>query len=358
VRTLDQASAFKLRFWPLQAGGWALYAIAIVTSNLALRHEKELVAFRATFLLTAFLASFAMYVLCRSLLRHQASLVTSLITCLLTCSVLGFCCSAISLWAEIRFGGSTYPFHWASAFSGMTGGAFVLIAWSAIYFGVKQYQALEGEKRLLRVSEASARDAQLLALRYQLQPHFLFNTLNAISSLVVGEKPQLATQMISRLAELLRSTLDAPDIHFVTLAEELVVVKEYLAIEEVRFGSRLQVNIHVPHETLSVQVPRFILQPLVENAIRHGISHMASGGRIILTATLHADTLALRMENDIAANRGQAKGVAGVGLPNTRERLNQIYGGGSSFVAQEEDQTFVLVLRIPTASPELEGVQQ
>jgi hypothetical protein len=85
---------------------------------------------------------------------------------------------------------------------------------------------------------------------------------------------------------------------------------------------------------------------------------MASGGRIILTATLHADTLALRMENDIAANRGQAKGVAGVGLANTRERLNQIYTGGSSFVAQEEDQTFVLDLRIPTASPEVEGVQQ
>jgi sensor histidine kinase YesM len=364
VRTLDRASAFKLRFWPLQAGGWTLYAIAIATSNLALRHEKELVAFRATFLLSAFLASFAMYALCKSLLRHQASLLTSLITCLLACSVLGLGCSAISLWSEVRFGGSTYPFHWASAFSGMTGGAFVLIAWSAIYFGVKQYQALEEEKRLLRVAETSARNAQLLALRYQLQPHFLFNTLNAISSLVVGEKPQLATQMISRLAELLRSTLDAPEIHFVTLAEELVVVKEYLAIEEVRFGSRLRVQMHVPAEILAVQVPRFILQPLVENAIRHGISHMPAGGRIVFTATKYADTLALRMENDFVVRQVRANGETGVGLANTRERLNQIYGGASSFAAAEEGQTFVLALRIPITSSEhshsisVEGARQ
>jgi two-component system sensor histidine kinase AlgZ len=260
------------------------------------------------------------------------------------------------LWAEIRFGGRTYPFRWASALSGMTGGAFVLIAWSAIYFGVKQYQALEEEKRLLRVSEASARDAQLLALRYQLQPHFLFNTLNAVSSLIVGEKPQLATQMISRLADLLRSTLEAPEIHFVTLAEELIVMKEYLAIEEVRFGSRLQVKIDVSHDTLSVQVPRFILQPLVENAIRHGISHMATGGRIILTAALQADTLALRMENDIAANRSGNEGMAGVGLANTRERLDQIYGREGSLTARAEKQTFVLDLRIPPALPEANGV--
>src|SRR6202522_3550198 len=119
--------------------------------------------------------------------------------------------------------------------------AIILIAWSALYFGIKHYGTVEEQRERLLESEATAREAQLLALRYQLQPHFLFNTLNAISALVVGNHPELATQTISRLADLLRSTLDEPDVHFVSLAEELVVVKEYLSIEEVRFGSRLRV---------------------------------------------------------------------------------------------------------------------
>jgi hypothetical protein len=348
VLILDR-SRFKLSFWPLQGGGWLLYAIGTVTSNLPLRHEKDVVAFRISFLISAFLASFVMYAICRSLWR-RVSLFRALVLCMLACSVLGFGCSSFALWSEIHFGGRPGVFSWWTVLSGFTGGAFVLVAWSAIYFGIKQYQALEAEKRLLRASEASAREAQLLALRYQLQPHFLFNTLNAISSLIVGEKPQLATQMISRLAELLRSTLDAPEVHFATLAEELVVVREYLSIEEVRFGPRLNVSFATPPDALAVQIPRFILQPLIENAIRHGIAHLPKGGSIVLTAATNVDKLQLRIENDVASSSERESGHSGLGLANTRERIQQIYGArGLLTVVSNQPRSFVVNLTIPIA---------
>jgi hypothetical protein len=339
---------FKLSFWPLQLGGWFLYTVAIATSNLPLRHEKELVAFRATFLISAFLASFWMYALCRAVRVRQVAVLPAVVLCMVACAILGLGCSAVAVWSEIYFGGSPFPFHWSSALSGMTGGAFVLIAWCAIYSGIKQYQALEVERERLYAAEVTAREAQLLALRYQVQPHFLFNTLNAISSLVVGNKPELATQMISRLGDLLRSTLDEPDVHFVSLAEELAVVKEYLCIEEIRFGARLRVTFGIPAETLSLQVPRFILQPLVENAIRHGISHLPAGGSLRLCAAREHESVELRIENDVAATRPSPERCAGLGLANTRERVSQIYGSRASVTVRDQPpKNFLVILSLP-----------
>src|SRR5271163_5035637 len=123
--------------------------------------------------------------------------------------------------------------------------AIILIAWSALYFGIKHYGTVEEQKDKLMASEATAREAQLQALRYQLQPHFLFNTLNAISALVVSKQPELATEMIAKLAGLLRNPLSFPETHVVTLREELAVTEEYLSIEQVRFGPRLTVSLKV-----------------------------------------------------------------------------------------------------------------
>ena len=234
-------SGFTLSFWRLQLSGWLVFAIASATSNLPLRHDRGLVAFRAALVVSTFVASFITYGLCRTIRIRHIGVAASISLCTLACAVLGFLCSAAALWSEIHIGGTEGAFHWSAALSNMTGGAFVLVAWCAIYAGTKQYQALEVEKQRLLAAEKTAREAQLLALRYQLQPHFLFNTLNAISSLIVGNQPKQATQMISRLGDLLRSTLDEPDTHFVSLADELVVVNEYLAIEEIRFGPRLRV---------------------------------------------------------------------------------------------------------------------
>jgi hypothetical protein len=342
-----RGTEYKLSFWPLQLGGWLLYTLVSASSNLPLRHEKGLVTFRAGFLVCAFLSSFVMYPICRALRLRKVSVLFAVAICLVVSTVLGLGCSAAAVWSEIHLGGYAEPFRWSAALSGMTGGAFVLIAWCAIYSGIKQYQSLEEEKARLRAAEASARDAQLLALRYQLQPHFLFNTLNAISSLVVGAKPQLATQMISRLGELLRSTLEEPDVHFVSLADELIVVKEYLAIEEIRFGARLRVVFDVSAETLVCKVPRFILQPLVENAIRHGVSHLPAGGSVSIRATSENGQLMLQVVNDKQARPESTPECTGLGLANTRQRMTEIYGTGAVITVQEHVEVFSVTLALP-----------
>jgi LytS/YehU family sensor histidine kinase len=225
----------------------------------------------------------------------------------------------------------------------------IFIAWSALYFGIKHYGTVEEQRERLLKSEATAREAQLQALRYQLQPHFLFNTLNAISSLVVSRQPERATEMIARLAGLLRNTLSVPEVHLITFREELAVTEEYLSIEQVRFGPRLTVSLSVSPEASEVTVPRFLLQPIVENAIRHGIARCPSGGEVSITAVVSEGQLRIDVENDrTEAQLNPGDEGTGLGLANTRTRLEQIYGKqGSMTVTATQNNRFLVSIRFP-----------
>jgi two-component system sensor histidine kinase AlgZ len=220
-------------------------------------------------------------------------------------------------------------------------GWFVLVAWVAFYFGIKHYLALEQKHHqliateiLARESQLLAKEAQLLALRYQLQPHFLFNTMNAISALVL-DRPHVAKQMIGKLGILLRSTLDVPDLHYIPLSDELAVTEEYLAIEAIRFGDRLAVHWDVDPALSDTLVPRLILQPLVENAMRHGIARRENGGFILVKTQRKGDHLSVTIENEPPEESadilfdGFAR-AGGVGLQNVRLRLEHIYGSEST----------------------------
>jgi two-component system sensor histidine kinase AlgZ len=299
---------------------------------LPLRSMRDDVAYHSTLLLSGFLLSFVMYAVCHALWKARVPLIRSLFTCTVVAYGLGFVCSAVSVWSEIRFGGVHETFHWSYIFIYASGSCFVFIAWGFLYFGIKHYYALEDERQRVQAMEVMARDAQMRALRYQLQPHFLFNTLNAISTLVLDNQPRLATQMIARLADLLRRTLESPDTHQVSLREEIAVTSEYLALEKVRFGSRLNVTYAIGAETQDAQVPRFLLQPLVENAIRHGIARRPQGGNLVLRSEVVGGRLRVRIENDGAEDdnpvllRKTSFAHRGVGLTNTRARLQQMYG--------------------------------
>jgi hypothetical protein len=319
-------------FWPLQLGGWLLYATAVTASMVPLRDMREDVAYHAMFLLSGFVCSFVMYAVCHALWNAKAPLYRALFCCVALAYALGVLVSATADWSEIHYGGARSRFHWSYAFAGATGSGFVLIAWSALYFGIKHYQVLQEERQRLLALEAMARDAQMRALRYQLQPHFLFNTLNAISTLVLDNQPRIATQMIARLADLLRRTLESPDTHQVSLREEIAVTKEYLALEKIRFGPRLAITFSIDAETQDAQIPRFLLQPLVENAIRHGIAKRQQGGTVSLRSEAVGGRLRIRIENDGAEDddpvlqRASISPHRGVGLANTRARLLQMYG--------------------------------
>jgi hypothetical protein len=326
-------SSSRLRsFWQFQLGGWLLYATTVAASMFPMRYAREDVAYHGMFLLSGFLLSFVMYGVCHALWQARVPLIRALFTCTVVAYGLGFLVSAISVWSELRFGEGTSHFHWSHIFGYATGSCFVLAAWGFLYFGIKHYQGWEEEKGRLQALEVMAREAQMRALRYQLQPHFLFNILNAISTLVLDNQPRIATQMIARLADLLRRTLESPDTHQVSLKEEIAVTKEYLALEKIRFGPRLMVSFAIDPETQEALVPRFLLQPLVENAIRHGIAKRPDGGNLVLRSDMAGGRLRVRIENDGAEDdepvlrRNTAAPHRGVGLTNTRARLQQMYG--------------------------------
>jgi sensor histidine kinase YesM len=340
----------KPDFWLLQLGGWTLYGLATAISYIPFRNMHEEVAYRIAFVGTTFLASFIVHLLCRWLWRRSTPLSSAMFYSVLLAYVLGVLCTASSAVIALHFAANREPLSWTMVASRAFEAAIVLIAWSALYFGIKHYAMAQDQKAKLLASEATAREAQLQALRYQLQPHFLFNTLNAISSLVVSQQPKLATQMIAKLGDLLRSSLSFPEAHAVTLREELSLTEEYLSIEQVRFGSRLAVALSVSPETYEAQVPRFLLQPLVENAVRHGISHCPHGGEIAIRAWAQGQRLEIQVENDrpeeaVKPADGHREGL---GLANTRARLEKLYGErGNLSISEGQQGRFLISLSFP-----------
>jgi LytS/YehU family sensor histidine kinase len=212
--------------------------------------------------------------------------------------------------------------------------AFAILAWSVLYVGIKHQQALYRERERALRAEALAHEARLEALRWQLNPHFLFNSLNAISTLVVDGRAADAAKTIARLADLLRSTLQRSDGSDIPLAEEMELVRQYLDIEQVRLGDRLTLEVDVAADAWTARVPSMLLQPLVENAVRHAVAPREEGGRIVVSARRDNGTLQLSVEDDgpglgdpAARQLGDS---AGVGLVNTRERLRYRYGADHS----------------------------
>ncbi len=301
---------------------------------------------------SAFLASFPLYVLCRHLSRAGVPLLRALCFCALPCYLLGLLCTVLGRAAQVRYAHEPFTMSWPIALAEAISSSLVLDAWCALYFGIKHYQTVQEQRARLLAAETAIRDAQLLALHYQLQPHFLFNTLNAISTLVVSHQPQRATEMIARLAGLLRTTLNSPRTHTVMLRAELAVIEEYLSIERVRFGERLKVSYRVAAEALEAHVPRFLLQPLVENAIRHGISRLAAGGSISISARVAAQELILEVVND--AEPSVSESAVGVGLSNTRARLAQLYGQRAALSVGPAGSEYRALLTIPYAATPVE----
>lgn len=214
-------------------------------------------------------------------------------------------------------------FRWIWIFTGLDGCWLALIAFCGIQAMVLHRMALRAEGERLRRAAQAARDAELRALRYQLQPHFLFNTLNAISSLVSDDRKRDATRMIARLGDFLRTTLEETRGHEVTVADELAFTSAYLDIEKARLGERLLVDVHTGPGVLDALVPCLLLQPLVENAIRHGIAPRSVGGRVAIAVERDADVLRITVENDVP--HGHRPGDHGVGLANVRARLAALY---------------------------------
>jgi len=199
-------------------------------------------------------------------------------------------------------------------------------------------------KRLSQQRELLAQ-AQLAALRLQLEPHFIFNALNAVTGLIREKKDKEAIATIAALGDLLRRVTDSSERQFVPLQSEAEFLRKYLEVQQVRFGERLHWELDIPTEIAGAQVPDLVLQPLVENAIKHGIAKRAKGGTLRVSASRAGEVLNLSVANDGPALAAELRD--GVGLSNTRQRLRALYGEQQSLVLQDMAQGVQATLTLP-----------
>ena len=208
-------------------------------------------------------------------------------------------------------------------------GLYVVLSWVAFYVGIKYWRQLQQQTRHALAANAMAHQAQLKMLRYQLNPHFLFNTLNAISTLVLDRQNDVANRMVQGLSGFLRHSLDSDPMQRVTLKQELDALNLYLGIEKIRFAERLQVETRVAPECYSALLPSLLLQPLVENAIKHGLEPRTGGGTVWIRARRDGDAVAVTVA-DNGEGFNTKTGGTGIGLKNVRERLRLRYAGDAN----------------------------
>jgi len=239
--------------------------------------------------------------------------------------------------------------QWPALLIRMQGCWFLLLMFAALYFGFG-YSSL-ARRRQARMQEAMAlaREAELTALRYQLQPHFLFNALNAVSTLVVEGHPEQATRVIARLGDFLRLTLAGDGRHEVTLAEELDALASYLDIERTRLGDRLSVAIRADDGVMACRVPWLVLQPLLENAIRHGVALRPEGGQVSIVASRQGSQLcvAVQSQGGWQEPSPDSDGERSIGLANVRARLVRLYGETGLLDIDRGVDEVTVTLRIP-----------
>ncbi len=324
-------------FWRLQLGGWLAFGAAMTLSRLGTYPLGFMLLLKGLLTALGLLVTLGLRPVYRGVARRGVT-----VPRMVAASAAGSYAAALPWTAAYNLlGARVWEWHTGvprpvrgvqGLFDGSVYHAFALLAWSVLYFGIKYQQDLQEERERVLRAEGLAHRARLQALRYQLNPHFLFNTLNAVSTLVVERRNDEAGRMISRLSDFLRLALEGQDAPEVPLADELEWVRRYLEIEAIRFEERLAVEWEVEPEALAAGVPGMLLQPLVENAVRHVVAVREEGGRIAVRARRSGGRLLLSVADDGPGPAGAGTAVGrGIGLANTRERLREGYGADHRF---------------------------
>lgn len=316
-------------FWTFQLFGWSGYFL--VRTFQATTNQQELSAVSLQYLV-AVLIGISMTIVLRYVYRivREKPLPVVLAVVVVLCAAFGLLFSSLELALAPILVPGTLPFAGLALFGNAMFEATVLFAWSAIYFGYHYYAGLQEQKAQVLKATAAAHQAQLKMLRYQLNPHFLFNTLNAISTLVLDKAEEDANKMLTKLSSFLRYTLVNEPTQRISLDKELYALGLYLDIEKVRFEDRLNIEYDIDEKAKAALVPSLILQPLIENAVKYAVAPSIDGGTISLCAKAEDGRLSLTLMDDgpglpdihhIVSQSG-----SGVGIANTKERLAQLYG--------------------------------
>jgi signal transduction histidine kinase len=365
-------------FWKLQLLGWGAAFMLRAISALANQQPFDLLALILVTTITGFSISLILSVIYRQLIHRQPLVTWGVTVLVLIVAVLLH--ASIDAWVQGVYYGASRETSFVQRLIGLLYLPLTLLGgWSALYYAINFFLTVEQQADRLERLEAQATAAQLAMLRYQLNPHFLFNTLNSISTLVLLKQTEAANAMLTRLSSFLRHTLIAEPGSQVTLAQEIETLQLYLEIERMRFEERLRTHFDIEEAAMKALLPAMLLQPLVENAIKYAVSPQEEGARISITARVIGDRLRLTVEDtgpgldeSLLAKRSapdaaraerrssQASGrpvSTGVGLANIRSRLRQAYGDSHLFVTRSEPGGgFTVLIEIPytrAAAPEV-----
>lgn len=337
-------------FWTLHTGGWVGFAIVYYIGSFL--HDVRgiwifVIALNA-------MAGWLLTIPLRYIYRwaKQQSVWKMLLIVSLSAYGIGLMWAVlknINYWEIYKHG--YRPEVWYMYFTNTINSLIMVVCWSGLYFGIKNFQMLQKEKQNALKASTMAHQAHLKMLRYQLNPHFLFNTLNAISTLILVKDNKTAEAMVSRLSDFLRYSLDKDPIKKISLKHEIQALELYLEIEKVRFDDRLEVKWDIAENCKEALVPSLILQPIIENAIKYAISKMENGGEIHVAAKSFGRDLMLEVADNgpgAKIENGQLKRCNGVGLPNIQERLSSLYSNDYSFVVSDNHPSGIKVsIRIP-----------
>ncbi len=348
-------------FWNLQFAGWGGAFALRAVSAFANEQPWDLLLVVLVQIVTGFAISLIMSVVYRRLMQRSALITWGMTAIVLVGSVAVY--AAIDAWLQGIYFSTTRDTTFvqrmiALAFLDGT----LLGAWSALYYAINFFLTVEEQADRLERLEAQATSAQLAMLRYQLNPHFLFNTLNSISTLVLLKQTEPANAMLTRLSAFLRHTLVSAPGSKVTIAQEVETLQLYLGIERMRFEERLRTDFQIDPEAAGACLPSMLLQPLVENAIKYAVSPQEEGASISVAAQLVGRRLRVAVSDSGPGLResGAASSVpaslagvgrtvsTGVGLANIRDRLQQAYGEDHRFeIRNPPEGGFTVIIEIP-----------
>ncbi|QIG54156.1 sensor histidine kinase [Altererythrobacter sp. BO-6] len=347
-------------FWNLQLAGWGGAFLLRASAAIANGQPWDLLAVILVTTITGFSISLVLAVIYRKLIDKQPLVAWGTTVLALVVAVIVY--ASIDAWVQGIYYSGIRETTFAQRFIGLSYIPLTLLGgWSALYYAINYFLTVEEQADRLERLEAQATSAQLAMLRYQLNPHFLFNTLNSISTLVLLKQTEPANAMLSRLSAFLRHTLIMEPGGQVTLAEEVETLQLYLDIERMRFEERLRTEFDIDDAAKEALLPSMLLQPLVENAVKYAVSPQEEGARISLTARVRGNRLRLTVEDTGPGRKGPRQGdllrlasnsgkpvSTGVGLANIRNRLNQAYGADHRFETRSgAGGGFTVLIEIP-----------
>ena len=341
-------------FWVLHVGGWLAYGAAQYLGTLLYENKYEHMTGYGKVILVAAVSGFLLSLELRYIYRRLWTLSPRMmILCaLLSCYLFALLWRVMVNSAYLQYTSDSMEWVMKSPlefFSNALAGMYLFLCWTGLYYGFKYYESLQKQREATLRAAALAQEAQLKMLRYQLNPHFLFNTLNAISTLILDSENRTANQAVMRLSEFLRYTLDQDPMKKVTLRQEIEAMNLYLTTEKLRFGDRLKLEFAIEERALEALVPSLLLQPLIENAVKFAVSPSEKGGSVRIEGRVRGSMLELVVADDgPGLNTGAAPNAGrGVGLRNTRERLSVLYEDNHRFASLDNKPGLRIELGLP-----------